>query len=179
MFFLNVSGLLLVLFILVPHAGLKEEVPQWAYMIISLASSFALVMGLIYFVDFITFGWVKKQRWLAPLYRPIYLIFSALSLAFIYRRAYYAYATNAPKWSLLLSIFGAFVLALFITVTTTDSLPGAGMIVAKPREVDSRFYIEQTKGSYYADPLHYDNLRKPGQLVDYASIPGRVVEGPL
>lgn len=48
-----------------------------------------LLGGLIYGLDFISLGWVKKRKRLSPFYYPIYRFFSIITMSNIYRPIYY------------------------------------------------------------------------------------------
>ncbi len=50
--------------------------------------------GLIYFIDFMTLGWIKKRKSISKLYFPIYRFFSVVTLSFIYRPLYYNLIDN-------------------------------------------------------------------------------------
>ena len=50
--------------------------------------------GIIYFLDFISLGWIKRKKRFARLYYPIYRFFGIFTLAFIYRPIYYNMVDN-------------------------------------------------------------------------------------
>ena len=54
---------------------------------------FALA-GLIYFIDFIGLGWLKRYRWVAPWYYPIYRLMGFMTAARLYRPLYYNLIDN-------------------------------------------------------------------------------------
>ncbi len=53
-----------------------------------------LLGGFIYFLDFITLGWLKRIKGFAKFYYPIYRFFSIITLSFIYRPIYYNLLDN-------------------------------------------------------------------------------------
>ncbi len=53
-----------------------------------------LILGLIYLIDFVSLGFVKRQRWLSPIYYPIYRVFGFITLAKFYRPIYYNLIDN-------------------------------------------------------------------------------------
>ena len=55
---------------------------------------FYLVGGLLYFIDFMTLGWIKKRKGISKLYYPIYRFFSVVTLSFVYRPLYYNLIDN-------------------------------------------------------------------------------------
>ncbi|MEO0732803.1 MAG: hypothetical protein AAFZ52_08215 [Bacteroidota bacterium] len=50
---------------------------------------FILGTGLIYAIDFITFGYLKKLRWLGKVYYYFYVFMGWITLAWLYRPLYY------------------------------------------------------------------------------------------
>ncbi|MCB9352189.1 MAG: hypothetical protein H6573_32540 [Lewinellaceae bacterium] len=61
---------------------------------ILIAAWFILLGSLLYFIDFITLGYLKRIRWLAPVYYPIYRFFSLITFARLYRPLYYNLIDN-------------------------------------------------------------------------------------
>jgi hypothetical protein len=59
-----------------------------------------LVFGLVYFLDFVTLGWLKRIKWLAVVYRPIYVCMSVVTLAPLYRGIYYGLISNFNRWKI-------------------------------------------------------------------------------
>lgn len=54
-----------------------------------------VALGVIYFVDFITLGALKRWRWTAKFYYPIYRFVGFITLANVYRPIYYNLIDNA------------------------------------------------------------------------------------
>ncbi|MBT8307469.1 MAG: hypothetical protein KJN85_11080 [Maribacter sp.] len=50
--------------------------------------------GIIYFLDFISLGWIKRNVGFAKFYYPLYRFFGIITLAFIYRPIYYNMVDN-------------------------------------------------------------------------------------
>lgn len=53
-----------------------------------------LIFGFVYFIDFISQGFFKKIRWIAPVYFPIYRLMSLITMSFLYRPMYYNLIDN-------------------------------------------------------------------------------------
>lgn len=90
----------------------------WFYTILTLSITWALTMflaGLLYFVDFITFGWLKKRRWLQRVYYPFYRFLGWITLARLYRPIYYNIIDN-PFGKRLVAVYA--LVAFLITVAT-------------------------------------------------------------
>ncbi|SDJ92507.1 hypothetical protein SAMN05421823_101437 [Catalinimonas alkaloidigena] len=62
------------------------------------------VMGLVYLFDFLSLGAIKRLRWLAPVYYPIYRFFNWFTLASFYRDIYYVLITNIRRWKIVTAI---------------------------------------------------------------------------
>ena len=53
-----------------------------------------LITGLLYLIDFITFGWFKKRSWFGKVYYPFYRFLGWVTLARLYRPFYYNIIDN-------------------------------------------------------------------------------------
>ena len=80
-----------------------------------------IVGGIVYLIDFVTFGWVKQSRRFGKLYWPIYRFFGWVTLARLYRPLYYnvidnQYSRRLIGWYLVITI-------LILVVTSNDIKP--------------------------------------------------------
>ena len=83
--------------------------------------------GFIYFLDFITLGWIKRKKGIARFYYPIYRFFSVVTLSFIYRPIYYNLLDNKYGRNIVLFLIPyliGFTLIASLTVNTHAYLPG-------------------------------------------------------
>lgn len=67
----------------------KSPMPDW---MIGIARAFFALLSigiLLTFVDFVTQGLLKKNKWVAKVYFPFYWVFSFLTLSFLYRPLVY------------------------------------------------------------------------------------------
>ena len=71
--------------------------------------------GLIYLVDFLSLGRLKRIKWLAPIYFPFYRLIGWLTLANLYRPIYYNLADNKFGRRVSLLIFPYLILGLFLS----------------------------------------------------------------
>ncbi len=118
-----------------------------------------IATGLIYLIDFATLGWLKRIKWLAPFYLPLYRFYSALTLAPLYRPIYYNLIDNK---------FGrraAYMLVPYIFFVMLVLNINASTYVWFPDETGKK---ELTAN-------HYGDLRKKESLVLYSSIPSKFV----
>ena len=85
-----------------------------------------LLGGFIYFLDFITLGWIKRIKGIGGVYYPIYRFFSFITLAFIYRPIYYNLLDNKFGRNIVLFLIPyliGFTLIASLTVKTQAYLP--------------------------------------------------------
>lgn len=75
-----------------------------------------LIFGLIYFIDFITFGWIKRRKWFGKLYYPFYRFMGWITLARLYRPFYYNIVDNR---------FGRKLVRVYASVTFVGMLASA------------------------------------------------------
>jgi len=86
-----------------------------------------LLGGFIYFLDFITLGWIKRKKGIAKFYYPIYRFFSVITLAFIYRPIYYNLLDNKFGRNIVLFLIPyliSFTLIASLSINTQAYLPG-------------------------------------------------------
>ena len=70
---------------------------------------------LLTFFDFITQGLLKKNKWVAKIYFPVYWVFSFLTLSILYRPLIYNFLDNKFGKRLILSLTPFYILILVIT----------------------------------------------------------------
>ena len=122
------------------------------------------VAAFLYFLDFITIGWLKRFKGFAKVYYPFYRLFGWLTLAPLYRPLYYNLIDNRfGRWVGLL-IVPYIIIALF-----ASSLRFQHGIYF-PKEVTKY----QLSKDFYDDEYH-QNLASVLQFFS-PSIPGKYVE---
>lgn len=124
------------------------------------------IFTIIYFIDFITGGILKKNRLVAKVYFPIYRFFGFLTLAFLYRPLLYNFLDQKRgKW---IALFTLPVLLIFSVFVGTFEKPKSNYILEN-----------QSTSSVYANKLNYeDQMLKDTDMVDYASISSMVIDKP-
>ncbi|MEH6748164.1 MAG: hypothetical protein V7670_15130 [Maribacter arcticus] len=110
-----------------------------------------LLGGLIYFLDFITLGWLKRKKGIARFYYPIYRFFSVITLAFIYRPIYYNLLDNKYGRNIILFLIPyliGFTLIASLTVNSHVYLPGNRTL----QSISNNFYDDtlEDRASYSA-----------------------------
>jgi len=116
-----------------------------------------VVAALLYFLDFVLFGGLRRFKWTAKPFRYIYLFFSYVTLSFFYKNIYYTLVSNIKKRYLIP------VLAFYLIVSA--SLVG------------NLNHIIERGGATSIKPIFYDNLREKDVLIEVASIPADQIKG--
>ena len=104
------------------------------------------VLGLIYLLDFITFGWFKRFKTWGKIYYPIYRFYGFVTFANFYRPLYYNLIDNRLGRKLALSI-----VPLGFAIMTLMSLKYTGNAYMSSRLVNApdSWYLD----NYYDDTL--------------------------
>jgi len=115
------------------------------FLVILLILLLYLLGGFIYFLDFITLGWIKRQKGIAGVYYPIYRFFSVITLAFIYRPIYYNLLDNKFGRNIVLFLIPyliGFTLIASLTINTQAYLPGNRTL----QSINNNFYDDTSEG---------------------------------
>lgn len=102
-FFLISIGLFmicLILFAQIANAvinNVSETVGNVVTTITVVLVLFYLFGGMIYMIDFLTLGWMKKRKIISKVYYPIYTFFGWITLSFLYRTLYYNLISKFTK----------------------------------------------------------------------------------
>ncbi|TKD58923.1 hypothetical protein [Flavobacterium sp. ASW18X] len=68
--------------------------PDWLQVLSVIIFMVLNLGGIIVFIDFITQGLLKKNKWVSKLYFPIYWVFSFITFSFLYRALTYNFLDN-------------------------------------------------------------------------------------
>lgn len=115
---------------------------------------FMLLATFLYFLDFITLGWVKRKRWLSRFYFPIYRFMGWVTLANFYRPLYYNLIDNKfGRWVGFLLV----PYVLFAAVASSLNIQGFQYFPKKERNnpafLNTRVYEDQRDDeSWYSWP---------------------------
>lgn len=119
-----------------------------------------LLAALLYFIDFVTLGWLKRLRWLSVVYFPIYRFFSVVTLASLYRPIYYNLVDNK---------FGRRVGFLLVPYIL-------GTIFLMSFKIKSHVFFPEESHSTLLRSSRYDDLRGEDRMIYGGSIPSKFVE---
>jgi hypothetical protein len=118
------------------------------------------VGGLLFLIDFVTLGWLKRKNWAAKVYYPIYRFFSFITLAFIYRPIYYNLIDNRFSKKIAYFLVPYVILAVIVSSISTDFHP--------------YFPNSQSRDNNYFTHNFYDDLRDDKEaVINLASIPSK------
>lgn len=122
------------------------------------------LIGLLYLIDFITFGWFKRRPWFGKVYYPFYRFMGWITLARLYRPFYYNIIDNAFGKRLVRMYAGVTFLGMVLTTIEltpfsnfayTDNLKGIVSTEQYTDAIDESSYSTSfphpSLGSRYAD----------------------------
>ena len=125
---------------------------------------FMIIAILMTAVDFFTQGFLKKKKWLALIYFPIYRLMSRVTFSFLYRPLLY---------NLLDNKLGKRILAILIPVFI------GGLLLFSVNIRESNFHINRWNDTAeYARILNYDDeiADRESSYVNSAAIPSKIVK---
>jgi hypothetical protein len=126
---------------------------------------FIVIGSLLSFLDFITQGYFKRNRWIAVIYFPIYRVFSLITFSFLYRPLVYNFLDNRFGKRLLWILIPAYGFIIFL----------ASLEYQKSNFIRIDQFSSETHASY----RNYENeIPEEGELVRLASIPSKVIDLP-
>ena len=131
------------------------------------------IFGVVYFVlilvflfDFITMGGLKRDRWTAKYYYPIYRFFGLITLAFLYRPLVYNFLDQKKaRW------VATFILPVYTVALVFLQIYGV---------VNSNYQIEgQGTSRYFTSKYNYeDELTEKTDFIQFVSLPSKVIDKP-
>lgn len=134
--------------------GLRDHAVTSIFNILVLAGS------LLYFIDFLTLGYLKRIRWLSFVYYPVYRFFSIITFARLYRPIYYNLIDNR---------FGRGV--GFLLVPYIVLLP----IGSSVKFITDAYFPKSPPAHTMLNTIHYDDARPEGASPEAPGIPSRFV----
>ncbi|MEN0004807.1 MAG: hypothetical protein AAF798_11710 [Bacteroidota bacterium] len=118
--------------------------------------------AIIYFIDFVTLGRLKRVKWLSVVYYPIYRLMSWLTLSNIYRPLYYNLVDNKfGRW------VGILLVPYLVIAALLSSLTYRGYQYY-PDDLDR--HPTRLRKAHYADEETYESRRLP------VTIPSKYVD---
>lgn len=125
-----------------------------------LVTIIVLLGGLIYFIDFLTLGWLKRSKWFAPIYFPFYRLLGWMTFASVYRPIYYNLIDNKfGRW------LGYFLVPYIVLIAIAISI-----------KIETHGFIPNRSDAYNLNHYYYDDQRDSRSASNAASIPSKFVE---
>jgi hypothetical protein len=132
MLFMSIIGGYLYLFVLllIPFFGFffatDGAIQLNNYQIANIYASVVVGIGIVGLVDFLTLGMLLKRfKWLAVIYYPLYRFISVLTLSKLYRPIYYSIVTNFGKWKIgVFLVFFVIISIWGIASIANSDVPG-------------------------------------------------------
>lgn len=154
---LAITTLILAMVVVATFVIDNKDLPNWISQGFGVALVIFLLIGmLLTFFDFITQGLLKRNKWVAKIYFPIYWVFGFLTLSFLYRPIVYNFLDNRFGKRLIFLLVPIYILILVLT-----SL-----------EYRNSNYLEKNKSSseIFANKENYMDM-----LIEEGDYPGEVV----
>ncbi len=147
---------------------LNNPIPDWMLYIVRILFLLIAFGSLLTFIDFITQGLLKKNKWVAKIYFPFYWLFSFITLSFLYRPMVYNLLDNkyGKRISLLLIPF-----YILIYVAFHLQFQKSNFITPASTKLSTR---QIANGRNYSDELKKDEMLITGDFV----IQSKVVSEP-
>lgn len=133
------------------RGGIIDSIVNWTL----------LITCLLYFIDFVSLGKLKRIKWLSVIYYPIYRFYGLITLAFLYRPMYYNLIDNR---------FGRWVGLLLVPYII------AAMLLASLNVVTHGYFPTARTGKTALQTSTYDDLRDETTRTNAASIPSKFLE---
>ncbi|UZO82183.1 hypothetical protein NBT05_06835 [Aquimarina sp. ERC-38] len=125
-----------------------------------------LAIGVLFtFLDSLTVGYFKRNRYIAKIYYPIYYIFSFITLSFLYRSIVHNFIDNKFGKKIFKLLIPVYIIILFITNIEYQVSNYIGTNSFKRINMD----IVMSRNSYE------NNLEDNKDLVKVTSIPSKII----
>ena len=141
----------------------NDELPTWASRGIGIPLVIFITTGMfLTFIDFITQGLLKRNKWVSMIYFPFYWVFSFLTLSFLYRPLVYNFLDNK---------FGKRIIFLLTPIYIF-------ILLVSGLEYRNSNYLEKDRSSstIYANKENYlDMMTEDEDYPGEAVIPSKVI----
>jgi hypothetical protein len=163
------TGLLLTIFVNYYPLLLLTNWLQLPTGLADFSISILNIFALLFLVDFLTAGLLRKNKIIGALYFPFYTFYNYTSLAFIYRPWVQIIFSNVSKWKALgFSLTFMVITVIYSNIALVDLFHWKNLL-------DSRTHSPAPSGGTRTNSLYDDQLRK-GEFVFLASIPTDIIQ---
>ena len=106
------------------------------------------LITLVFIVDFVTLGWLKRIPYFSKFYYPVYRVMSWLTLSPLYRRIYYGLISNLPRWKAVLGMISFILISAFMAFSIRSETNVADVLSLRLSDTADQAMF----------PGHYENL---------------------
>ncbi len=165
-FFLVSLGLYFVSFLIIGQlfealidltSGLLNDILTVIVVVIVLAY---LLSGIIYMIDFLTLGALKKGKRISKMYYPIYHFFGWITLSFLYRTLYYNLISKFSKKKI------GFIFIPYLLI----------IIMVPAFNYNHHIYFPKKSPSSHITNNYYSNLRSEDEHIKKVDIPSYIIK---
>jgi len=130
---------------------------------------------LIYLLDYLTLGWLKRLPYFSKAYYPLYRVMGLMTLAPLYRNIYYGFATNQKPWKVILFL-ATFTISSIVGVRYLQESASRGSTARTSPQLalDLRPALDASGAMY---PGHYRDQMGDDEPSNKIWIPSARVEG--
>jgi hypothetical protein len=139
-----------------------------AYLWAFLLTWVVMLLALVYWVDILSSGLLRKNKVVSTLYYPVYLFFDTISLGFLYRHFLQIISTNINKWKAAVFIIFLYASSLLFTYL---SLLG---VLHLPNVFDGRTNPPTPSADYISDGLYLSRMPDEAR-VNWACIQSDII----
>jgi hypothetical protein len=127
---------------------------------------------LLYFIDFILGGPLRRNRTLGKIYRPVYLFYNTITLGFLYRKTIQVVFSNVKRINALLFMF------VFIPFTFALAYLSVYEVLHLPTPYDWRAYpgTKMNPGMIHMNHFYLDQVDET-QNIRWFAIQSEIVTG--
>ena len=157
-FYVLALAMVIICFVLIANFIIDNgNLPRWISQGVGITLMIFLAIGMfLTFFDFITQGLLKRNKWVAKIYFPIYWVFSFITLSFLYRPLVYNFLDHKFGKRLILLLTPIYICILILASVTYE----------KSNYLDK----DRSSSSIFANKENYQDL-----LVKEDDIPGEIV----
>ena len=147
LFVIIITGISIWMFLIVFPMSVAAEY-QW----VSIITFAILFLGILYWIDLLSSGFLRKNKVISKVYFPVYWFFNTISLGFLYRHFLQIISTNINKWKAV-----GFVLFMFISslLFSYASLLG---VLHLTNIFDKRSYPATLSGNLVYEGMYLDRI---------------------
>ncbi|WP_116106764.1 hypothetical protein [Lewinella sp. IMCC34191] len=148
--------------------GLNDT--PWAVALLGVVISIIALFGIVYLVDFLTAGYLKRFRRFSYVYFPIYRLFGWVTFARVYRPLYYNLLNRRGGRRLVLMLVPYLAIALYLLT----------LEISPNKYLPQEYISEDQNSAFTLDPEHYEDSDPDELASGEIVIPSQVIrQSPL